>query len=154
MVKYTKKGDLMFTKNDAIRICERRVPYKASFHVTCRECYYYDSRCELGFTKRPQDCYYYVNDAVNTNLVRKNILNNPDWVIGNWNMICDADKKLFFAIYGESVVHRKIRRVFGKKQCPECGAEMSKYPFYDECYEYYDCPNCDYVKRVKRFGVK
>ena len=141
-------------REKAIRICENKLPNKPVFIVTCRECYYYDMKCELGFNKRPQDCYYYVNDAVNTNLVRKNILNNPDWVIGNWNMICDADKKLFFAIYGESVVHRKIRRVFGKKQCPECGADLPKYPYYDEYYEIRTCPDCGKVYRKKRVGVK
>ena len=45
----------------------------------------------------------------------------------------------------------KIKEILDSNpHCPKCGAEMSKYPFYDEWYEYYPCPKCDYMKMVRR----
>ena len=163
----------MFTKNDAIRICERRVPYKASFHVTCRECYYYDSRCELGFNSVPRDCWHFINDTLFTNTVRKNILDDPKWVKENWDKLCEVDKQLFNAIYGDNIIiggsarcgkterqrlaRERIKKILDdgfKVRCPKCGADLPKYPYYEEYYEIRTCPDCGevYRKKIKRNG--
>ena len=93
---------LKFSFDEALSICERKLHRKYNYSlyplVTGRDCYYYDSRCELGFDCTGT-CMYYVNDINFTNLVRRNILHNPRWVRENWDMLCTVDKELYCAIH-------------------------------------------------------
>lgn len=160
-------------REKAIRICENKLPNKPVFIVTCRECYYYDIKCELGFNSVPRDCWHFINDTLFTNTVRKNILDDPKWVKENWDKLCEVDKQLFNAIYGNNTIiggsarcgkterqrlaRERIKKILDdgfKVRCPKCGADLPRYPFYDEYYEIRTCPDCGKVYRKKRVGVK
>lgn len=172
-MKLIKRGDLMVTREDAIRRCERKLPNKRIYDGTCRECYYFDSRCELRLNSQPRFCYSYRDDIFFTNIVRRNILDNPQWVKENWEQLCEVDKQLFNAIYGDNTIiggsarcgkterqrlaRERIKKILDdgfKVRCPKCGADLPKYPYYDEYYEIRTCPDCGKVYRKKRVGVK
>ena len=55
----------------------------------------------------------------------------------------------------KELAKQKIREILDRPpKCPKCGGDLPRYPFYDERYEYYNCPNCDYVKKIKQYGVR
>lgn len=66
---------------------------------TCRDCYYHDGKCEKGLSCR-LNCGEYRPDVSFTNMVRRNILLNPDIIKENWDVLCEVDKELYIAIYG------------------------------------------------------
>ncbi len=86
-----------FTKEQAIHICERTLPPRIGDAI-CPNCYYFDGRCELGCIGVLR-CENYVPDNFMTNRVRKNILNNYEWCVENFNKFCIVDKELFIAIW-------------------------------------------------------
>lgn len=169
-MKLVKRGDLMFTRENAIQICKR----KLYFHNNKArdDCYYRDTgRCELNGGVCDKPCIHYVNDIVATNTFRENILYHPERIIEQWDELCYVDKELFMSIYPEYFLFgdvprsgKSARQLFAKEQidkilnknplCPKCGAELPRYPCYDEYYEIRTCPDCGKVYRKKRVGVK
>lgn len=55
----------------------------------------------------------------------------------------------------KELAKQKIREILDRApKCPKCGAEMSRYPYYDEHYEYNICESCGYTVRKERVGVR
>ena len=91
---------MRFTKAQAIIICERVLPTPIHLSYNCKDCYYHDGRCEKGLEPH-RNCEEYRNDVGFTNLVRRDMLLNPDIIRENWDQLCQVDKELYLAIYGE-----------------------------------------------------
>ena len=89
---------MRFTFEQALTICQRKLPLQ-KYQGTCHDCYYYSMKCELQLENQSRECDYFIGDNHFTNIVRKNILDDPDWCKDNWHMLCQVDKELFIAIY-------------------------------------------------------
>lgn len=101
---------MRFTPEKALTICHRKLPPQ-KYTGTCYDCYYHSMRCELGLENQSSECQRYVGDNYFTNIVRKNILDDPDWCKDNWHRLCQTDKELFITIHGEESLMLKA----GKK---------------------------------------
>lgn len=145
---------MKFTKDDAIRRCERKLPQPpiSERGIGCFSCYYHDGRCELGFEYIRQ-CAYYVEDVSFTNRVRHNILHNSSWIKRNWERLCGCDKELFRAIYGHDCKNKLIysdfrsgkcfmqEKLWETLKCKNCGSELEMI-FSNEYEEVKACPMC------------
>ena len=89
-----------FTKLQAIEICERILPIPRFGSYDCRDCYYHDGKCEKGLEPH-RNCEEYRNDSGFTNMVRRDILLGSDVIKENWEELCQVDKELYLAIWGD-----------------------------------------------------
>ena len=92
-----------FTREQAIVICQRNLPPHRTIDdlpTNCRDCYFFDSRCEITGEKNPHLCEWFMFDDVTTNRVRCNILHDRKWCLEHWESLCGVDKELYRAIYG------------------------------------------------------
>lgn len=87
-----------FTKEQAFAICERILPAPKFSPYNCMDCYYHDGKCEKELEPH-LNCEEYRNDIYFTNMVRRDILLNPDIIKENWKELCQTDKELYLAIY-------------------------------------------------------
>lgn len=93
---------MRFTKWKAFEICERALPSPRFSSYDCNDCYYHDGRCEKGLEPH-RNCEDYRNDIYFTNMVRKDILQDPNLVKENWDELCQTDKELYLALYGDDL---------------------------------------------------
>ena len=93
---------MRFTKAKAFEICNRTLPTPPFLSYDCRDCYYHDGRCEKGLEPH-RNCEEYRNDVGFTNLVRRDILLNQDIAKEHWDVLCQTDKELYLALYGDDL---------------------------------------------------
>ena len=93
---------MKFTKEEAYDKCGIRIrPHKSPIApTTCKDCYYFSSRCEIGRTDGLK-CVRFRIDWKYTNRVRSAIQNDYEWCKNHLHSFCEVDKDLFFAIWGE-----------------------------------------------------
>lgn len=92
--------NMRFTKEKAFEICSRQLPIPRFSSYDCSDCYYHDGRCEFGLEPH-RNCESYRSDVPFTNMVRRDMLLNPDIIRENWDQLCQVDKELFIALYCE-----------------------------------------------------
>ena len=143
---------MRFTKAEAIEICQRELYYNPFKNYN--DCYYFDGECELNLKDCSRNCLHFKTDIPFTNMIRKAILDDPEYCRRNWKELCRVDRELFITIYGvKEVIHQIL--IVGR-YCKVCGAELPKYDWYNgDGTSFVVCPRCNkqYVHGKRRFDL-